>query len=97
MRGPGARTAATGLSRLARLREIDRLEAAEAWYLAAWWHPLAHERLGRLYEEMNRSDEAAKAYRRFVQGWKDADGSLQDKVDRARRRLQALNEEAFDG
>lgn len=72
-------------------REIDRLDTAERWYQAAWWHPLAHERLGRLYEEMNRPDEASKAYQRFIQAWRYADESLQDHVERARRRLQALN------
>lgn len=74
--------------------QLGRLRPAEGWYLAAWSHPLAHERLGRVYEEMARPEEAVGAYRRFIAAWEDADPSLQDRVDRARERVEALGEEA---
>jgi len=74
-------------------RELGRLNKAEGWYLAAWSHPVAHERLGRLYEEMGRPQEAAEAYERFIEAWKDADPVLQDRVTKARKRLDALGGE----
>lgn len=72
-------------------RQLGRLHEAEGWYLAAWeYHPLAHERLGQLYEEMGRPEEAAAAYRRFIAAWKDVDEGLQPRVEAARERLAAL-------
>ena len=71
-------------------RDLGQLETAEDWYVAGWPHPVAHERLGQLYEEMGRPEDAAAAYRRFVAAWEDADPELQDRVVRARERLQAL-------
>lgn len=81
-----------GLWRGDVLRELGRLEEAEGWYLASWWHPLAHQRLGRLYEEMDRPGEAAAAYERFVAAWEDADEPLQPRVEEARERVAALSE-----
>lgn len=78
-------------------RELGLLERAKGWYLANWWHPLAHQRLGRLHEEMGRPREAEAAYRRFIAGWAGADEGLQDQVDRARARLTALSEGASAG
>jgi tetratricopeptide (TPR) repeat protein len=74
-------------------RKLDRLKKAEGWYLAAWDHPLAHERLGRLYEQMDRPAEAQAAYRRFLAAWDGADPELQGWVDDARERLRALRTE----
>lgn len=74
-------------------RSRGQLEKAERWYLGGWLHPVAHQRLGRLYEEMGRPEEAAAAYRRFIAGWEDADERLQPRVDRVRGRLSALGSE----
>lgn len=71
-------------------RERGQLEKAEGWYMAAWPHPVAHERLGQLFEEMDKPERAAAAYRRFIAAWEDADRELQDRVDEARRRLVEL-------
>lgn len=71
-------------------RELGRLETAEGWYQAAWALPVAHERLGQLYEEMGEPEEAAAAYRRFIAAWEDADPELQDRVEAARERLREL-------
>lgn len=72
------------------LRELGELERAEGWYLSQWHWSLAHERLGRLYEEMNRPKEAATAYRRFITAWRDADDPLRGRVTSARERLDSL-------
>jgi tetratricopeptide (TPR) repeat protein len=71
-------------------RDLGRLGEAEGWYLAAWWHPVAHERLGRLYEEMGEPEKAASAYRRFIAAWEDADEGLQSRVEAARERVREL-------
>ncbi|MEF8797247.1 MAG: serine/threonine-protein kinase [Salinivenus sp.] len=71
-------------------RELGALRKAEEWYNAAWPHPVAHERLGRLYQKTGRPEKAVAAYRRFVDAWNDADPELQDRVAAARKRLTAL-------
>lgn len=71
-------------------RELGQLERAEGWYRAAWRHPLAYRRLGRTYEEMGRTEEAAVAYRKFVTAWEEADEGLQGAVEETRRRLEEL-------
>lgn len=71
-------------------RELEQLQKAEGWYLAAWKHPVAHERLGRLYERMNRPEKAATAYERFIESWNDADEGLEDRVKAAQQRLQQV-------
>ena len=71
-------------------RELGALRKAEEWYNAAWPHPVAHERLGRLYQKTGRPEKAVAAYRRFVDAWNDADPELQDRVATARKRLTAL-------
>lgn len=73
-------------------RERGQLQKAEEWYVAAWTNPIAHERLGRLHEQMGQSEKAQAAYKRFIEAWKDADPELQDRVTEARKQLQALNE-----
>jgi DNA-binding SARP family transcriptional activator/TolB-like protein len=71
-------------------RELGELRAAEGWYQTALWHPLAHERLGRLYEEMGRPQDAAAAYQRFVTAWTGSDALLRYRVREARERLEVL-------
>ncbi len=73
-------------------REAGDLRTAEGWYLGAWSWPVAHERLGDLYEELGDPEKAAAAYRRFVAGWDDADPELQGRVEAARRRMAALEQ-----
>lgn len=74
-------------------RELGELRTAEGWYQAAWQVPLAHERLGRLYEKMGKPKKARVAYQRFIEVWKDADPQLQGRVETARERLDALRTE----
>ena len=71
-------------------RKLGKLRTAKGWYQAAWQIPLAHERLGWLYEKMGRPEKARAAYERFVDAWDDADPELQPRVERARRRLETL-------
>jgi hypothetical protein len=78
-------------------RELGRPHPAKAWYKAAWSHPLAHERLGRVYEQMGKPTKAAAAYERFVAAWEDADPALQPRVDTARQRLRAIRSETTSG
>lgn len=70
-------------------RDLGKLQTAEGWYVAAWKHPVAHERLGYLYEEMGKPEEAVAAFRRFIEAWKNADASLQKRVQAARERVRA--------
>jgi hypothetical protein len=44
-----------------------------------------------LYEQMDKPEKAADAYRRFIVAWKDADPELQDRVEQARQRLEQLS------
>jgi tetratricopeptide (TPR) repeat protein len=71
-------------------RKLGELREAEGWYQAAWQIPLAHERLGRLYEKMGRPEKARAAYERFVDAWDDTDPELQPRVERARNRIEML-------
>jgi tetratricopeptide (TPR) repeat protein len=52
--------------------------------------PLAHERLGSLYLEVDDTVSAARHLAEFIELWKDADPELQPRVDAARRRLAQL-------
>ena len=54
---------------------------------------MAPERLGRLCEAMERPGEATVAYERFIAAWEDADPELQPRVEKARQRLDALQNE----
>ena len=71
-------------------RELGELEAAEEWYRMLETPVVAYERLGGLYEEMGRPEDAAAAYRRFVAAWEDADPRLQPRVEAARERAREL-------
>jgi eukaryotic-like serine/threonine-protein kinase len=52
----------------------------------------ALERLGQLHDSAGNADEAAKAYSRFVDLWREADPELQPRVLAARRRLAMLRD-----
>lgn len=52
--------------------------------------PRTRERLGELYEELDRPERAAEHYRAFAEQWADADPELRDRVERARARAAAL-------
>jgi tetratricopeptide (TPR) repeat protein len=77
-------------------RKLGRLEKAKGWYQAGWIHPVAQERLGRLYEKMGKPKKAKAAYERFIAAWKDADPELQDRVEKARERLDALGKNSAE-
>jgi tetratricopeptide (TPR) repeat protein len=51
----------------------------------------AHYQMGKVYEHLDRKDEAARYYQRFVDIWGNADTSLPD-VEAARQRLSALTQ-----
>ena len=74
-------------------RELGDLEKAEEWYVAGWAHMAVHERLAQLYEELDRAEEAAAAYERFITAWSEADEPLQERVEEARQRLEQLSAE----
>lgn len=55
----------------------------------AWLAP-AHLRSAGILERIDRPDEAAEHYRRFIELWAEADADLRPEVERARRRLADL-------
>ena len=71
-------------------RKLGKLRTAKGWYQAAWQIPRAHEGLGRLYETMGTPEKARAAYERFIEAWKNADPKLQPRVEKARKRIEAL-------
>jgi tetratricopeptide (TPR) repeat protein len=77
-------------------RRLGQLEKAESWYKVAWAYPLAHERLGKLYEQLDREEDALGAYKRFVEGWADASDELQDRVESVRTRIRVLKRDTTD-
>jgi len=74
-------------------RERGDLEKAEDWYKAGWAHMGVHERLGGLYEEMGRPEDAAEAYERFITAWAEANEPLQERVEAARERREQVTAE----
>lgn len=55
-------------------------------------NPIYHYRLGKVYEDMGRLDEATAQYRRFLDDWRHADADLGPYVD-ACKRLDAIQAE----
>jgi tetratricopeptide (TPR) repeat protein len=55
------------------------------------WQAPALERLAMLYESKSDRQRAARAYRAFVELWKDGDPEVQPRVAHARGRLAALS------
>ncbi|MBI4513039.1 MAG: hypothetical protein HY702_02925 [Gemmatimonadetes bacterium] len=55
--------------------------------------PLAHERLGELYEQAGDRERAVYHYGKFVSLWERADPELQPRVAAARRALARLTSE----
>ena len=51
----------------------------------------AHERLGRLYEELGEAGKAAEHYAAFAGAWADADAVFQPRVRHAAERAAALS------
>ena len=69
-------------------RLIDlRWDAYEG--LAPWI--TAHFRIGQVYEQLGKSNEAAESYRRFLELWGDADADL-PQIALAREQLEILGE-----
>ncbi|MEJ2720101.1 MAG: tetratricopeptide repeat protein, partial [bacterium] len=52
-------------------------------------NPIYHYRLGKVYEEMGKSREAAREYERFLAIWHAADPDRPEYID-AHRRLRAI-------
>jgi len=82
--------------------EAGRLEDAETVFSSYGWNewytpfnrePLAQQRLGRIYEELGRPEEALSAYAYFLEDWEDAEPPLQPLVEETRRRIEALARE----
>jgi hypothetical protein len=71
-------------------RELGRPDRAAAWYTAAWAHPVAHERLGQVYQQQGRPEKAEAAHRRFIKAWMHADPSLRPRVRQARSAIRGL-------
>ena len=80
----------------------DALQALGRYREAIRWHgtvALAPDRAYSLYrqaqayEALGESEQAAEHYARFLELWADADPDLRDRVEDARRRLQALSGE----
>jgi tetratricopeptide (TPR) repeat protein len=82
--GGHADSALAVYARYAAGSQFGRL-ATDAVYLGP-----SLKRLGELYEEKGDRDNAAKAYARLVELWKNADPELQPHVTEARRRLEKL-------
>lgn len=64
------------------------------WYTPFSREPLAQQRLGRIYEELGRVEEALSAYAYFLEDWEDAEPPLRATVEDSRRRVAALQREA---
>ncbi|MDX1396382.1 MAG: hypothetical protein R3195_18515 [Gemmatimonadota bacterium] len=76
-----------------RFDDAERVFASYAWN--QWFEPFSREplaqlRLGLIYEELGRPDDAIAAYGYFVEQWEDAEPALQPIVDDARARLGEL-------
>ncbi|HSK18249.1 MAG TPA: hypothetical protein VK912_03870 [Longimicrobiales bacterium] len=79
-----------------RLRDAERVFSSYGWN--QWFtpfsrEPLAQQRLGRIYEELGRVEEALSAYAYFLEDWEDAEPRLRPLVEETRRRVAALKPE----
>jgi tetratricopeptide (TPR) repeat protein len=54
-------------------------------------HYIGWYKLGLIYDEMGRAEKATEAYKKFLDGWSEADPGL-GQVDQARRRLETLSD-----
>jgi tetratricopeptide (TPR) repeat protein len=63
-------------------------------FQAPIWRIMAHENLGRLYEALGETAEAAEHYGRFAEYWADADPEFQPRVEAARNKAAALSGES---
>ena len=71
-------------------RYANKRPSPERIYFDAVYLAATLKRLGELYDARGDRAEAAEAYSRFVELWKDADPELQPHVDAARKRLDML-------
>jgi tRNA A-37 threonylcarbamoyl transferase component Bud32/tetratricopeptide (TPR) repeat protein len=72
---------------------LDEAEQVLRGLLAIYaGHALGYYELGQLYEEMNRPEDAAREYERFLEMWSEADESLPE-LTVAQQRLAALVEQ----
>jgi DNA-binding SARP family transcriptional activator len=60
-----------------------------SFYFGPMW-PLAHERLGGVYELLGDTTAAVRNLRAFVELWSDADDDLQPRVEAARQTIRRL-------
>jgi tetratricopeptide (TPR) repeat protein len=76
------------------LRELERYTSARRLGILLFnptiFAPLAFESLGEVREALGQREQAAAAYDRVVELWKDADPVLQPRVQRAREKAAAL-------
>ena len=76
------------------LLELDRPREAERYLVSlAWYEPMAHLRLGRLYEELEEWEKARTSYELFATAWSDPDPELRplrDEAVAAARRLRSV-------
>jgi eukaryotic-like serine/threonine-protein kinase len=88
-----------GLALLRSGKHEEALKELEAWaadrrlrqiFYPTMGEPLVQERLGETYEALGRRAEAAAAYEKLAELWKDADAVLQPRVQRAREKAAAL-------
>ncbi|HSM62208.1 MAG TPA: hypothetical protein VK849_15475 [Longimicrobiales bacterium] len=73
------------------------MAAAENLRVFALHRVLGHERLGRVYDALDRDAEAASHYVRFAELWEDADADVQARVRAARDRATTLSATVGDG
>ncbi|MFW6085556.1 MAG: tetratricopeptide repeat protein [Gemmatimonadota bacterium] len=76
-----------------RFEEAERVFSSygwNQWYTPFNREPLAQQRLGIIYEALDRPEDAAAAYAYFLEDWEEADPALQPLVEETRRRLEAL-------
>jgi tetratricopeptide (TPR) repeat protein len=86
------------------LADVGRLEESIRWYgsfveisiFDLVFDAPSHLRRAEIYERLDRPDEAARHYARFIELWSDCDPELRGLVDRAEQRLSQLAAESMD-